>query len=104
MMAPRRLVIVHDAEALLAPKRVKDEDAAEAGPKGRRAKAATPAEEFEAYLQRPEPTTTLVLETAGLDRGRRVTKLLLAHAAVVNCGELRTADDLARWLKRPSRS
>lgn len=97
MMAPRRLVIVHDAEALLAPKRVKDDDGDTAA-KPRRAKAATPAEEFEAYLQRPEPTTTLVLETAGLDRGRRVTKLLLAHAAVVNTAELKTVDDVARWL------
>ncbi len=61
-------------------------------------RSSTPAEEFEAYVQRPEPTTTLVLETAGLDRGRRVAKLLLAHAAVVNCAELRTAEDLARWL------
>jgi DNA polymerase-3 subunit delta len=98
MMAPRRLLIVHDAEALLAPKRVKDEEAAEAVPKGKRARATTPAEEFEAYLQRPEPTTTLVLETGGLDRGRRVTRLLLAHAAIVNCAELRTSADVARWL------
>jgi DNA polymerase-3 subunit delta len=97
MMAPRRVVLVHDAEALLAPRRVKDDDGDTAA-KPRRGKAATPAEEFEAYLQRPEPTTTLVLETAGLDRGRRVTKLLLAHAAVVNTAELKTADDVARWL------
>ena len=35
MMAPRRLVVVHDADALLTPKRVKDDDGAEAGPKRR---------------------------------------------------------------------
>jgi DNA polymerase-3 subunit delta len=97
MMAPRRLIVVHDADALLTPRRVKDDDGVDAGPR-RRGKAVTPGEDFEAYLQRPEPTTTLVLETAGLDRGRRITKLLLAQAAVVNCGELKTADDLARWL------
>ena len=97
MMAPRRLVIVHDAEALLTPKRVKDEEP-EVAPKGRRPKATTPAEEFEAYLQRPEPTTTLVLETAGLDRGRRVTKLLLAQAAIVNPAALNSPEDVARWL------
>lgn len=96
MMAPRRVVLVHDAEALLAPRRVKDEEP-EVAPK-RRAKAATPAEEFEAYLQRPEPTTTLVLETSGLDRGRRVTKLLLAHAVIVNTAALRSEADVARWL------
>lgn len=97
MMAPRRLVVVHDAEALLTPRRVKDDEAAEPAAK-KRSRAATPAEEFEAYVERPEPTTTLVLDTAGLDRGRRVTKLLLSRAAVVNCGALKTADDLARWL------
>ena len=97
MMAPRRLVVVHDAEALLTPRRGRDEDAPEP-PAKRRARSVSPAEEFEAYLERPEPTTTLVLETAGLDRNRRVTKLLLAKAAVVNCGELRSVDDLSRWL------
>jgi DNA polymerase III subunit delta len=99
MMAPRRLVVVHDAEALLTPRRVKDEDGEAPAAGKRRTKGLSPAEEFEAYVERPEPTTTLVLETAGLDRGRRVTKLLLAKAVLVNCGELRTADDLARWLK-----
>lgn len=99
MMAPRRLVIVHDAEALLAPKRAKDDDdSAAVAPARRRGRTETPAEAFEAYVERPEPTTTLVLETAGLDRGRRIAKLLLAKAAVVSCGELRSADDLARWL------
>ena len=97
MMVPRRLVVVHDAEALLTPRRGRDDDAPEPAAK-RRARSLSPAEDFEAYLERPEPTTTLVLETAGLDRGRRVTKLLLAKAAVVNCGELRRADDLSRWL------
>jgi DNA polymerase-3 subunit delta len=97
MMAPRRLVVVHDAEALLAPRRGRDDDGEEPAAK-KRSRSATPAEEFEAYLERPEPLTTLVLETAGLDRGRRVAKLLLAKAVVVNCGELRSADDLARWL------
>jgi len=97
MMAPRRLVIVHDAEALLTPKRARDDEATEPAAR-KRSRGATPAEEFEAYLERPEPTTTLVLDTAGLDRGRRVTKLLLARATTVNCGDLKTGDDLARWL------
>jgi len=98
MMAPRRLVVVHDAEALLTPRRARDDEAAEPAAK-KRSRTTTAAEEFEAYLERPEPTTTLVLDTAGLDRGRRVTKLLLATAVVVNCGDLKTADDLTRWLR-----
>ena len=102
MMAPRRLVVVHDAEALLTPKRVKDEEAAEAGPKGKRAEAATPAEEFEAYLQRPEPTTTLVLETAG---ARPRTARDQAAAGARGGRQLRraeTAEDVARWLAAAS--
>ena len=103
MMTARRLVVVHDAEALLTPKRVKDDESAEA-PAKRKGKSLTPAEEFEAYLQQPQPTTTLVLETIGLDRGRRVTKLLLAHAAVVNCGELRQRRRPGAVAERPPRS
>ena len=61
MMAPKRVVIVHEAERLLAPKRAKDEEDgpdAELPKKGKR--GATPAEELEAYVENPEPMTTLV--------------------------------------------
>ncbi len=101
MMSPRRVLLVHDAEVLLAPKRGKDEEAAEppvaAGK--RRPRGTTPAEDFEAYVERPEPMTTLVLDAASLDRGRRITKLLLKHALVVDCGTLDTPADAARWIK-----
>ncbi len=101
MMAPRRVLFVHDAEALLAPKRGKDDEPAEAtaGTGKRRARSTTPAEDFEAYVERPEPTTTLVLDVASLDRNRRITKLLLKHALVVDCGTLDTPADAARWIK-----
>ena len=102
MMAPRRVLLVHDAEALLAPKRAKDDEpapAAVAGTGKRRARSATPAEDFEAYVEGPEPMTTLVLDVASLDRTRRITKLLLKHALVVDCGTLDTPADAARWIK-----
>lgn len=99
MMAPRRVLLVHDAEALLTPKRAKDEEPAEgAAPGKRRPRSTTPAEDFEAYVERPEPMTTLVLDASPLDRNRRITKLLLKHAVVVNCGDLRTPEDVARWV------
>lgn len=99
MMAARRVVIVHDAEALLAPKRGRDAEPADEAPRGRKAKApATAAEDFEAYLARPEPMTVLVLDSGGLDRTRRVTKALLQHAVVVDGGTLDTAADAARWI------
>ena len=102
MMAPRRVLLVHDAEALLAPKRAKDDEPAPpavAGTGKRRARSATPAEDFEAYVEGPEPMTTLVLDVASLDRTRRITKLLLKHALVVDCGTLDTPADAARWIK-----
>ena len=102
MMAPRRVVLVHDAEALLTPKRAKDEEPADApavpGTGKRRPRGTTPAEDFEAYVERPEPLTTLVLDASSLDRGRRITKLLLKHALVVDCGTLDTPADAARWI------
>lgn len=101
MMSPRRVILVHDAEFLLAPRKGKDDDAppVEAAPAGkRRARATTPAEDFEAYVAAPEPLTTLVLDAPSLDRGRRITKLLLQKAMVVDCGTLETAADAARWI------
>lgn len=102
MMAPRRVVVVHEAEALLTPRRAREDDApaAPARGKGKRTKVATtPAEDFEAYVESPEPLTTLVLVTEGLDRTRRITKQLLAHAAVVDCGALQSEAEAARWIR-----
>ena len=103
MMAPRRVLLVHDAEVLLTPKRARDEEPAEApavpGTGKRRPRSTTPAEDFEAYVERPEPLTTLVLDAPSLDRGRRITKLLLQHALIVDCGTLETPADAVRWIK-----
>ena len=62
MMAPRRVVIVHEAERLLSPRREgrRGRGAAGAGGRKRQARASTPAEELEAYIEQPEPMTTLV--------------------------------------------
>src|SRR6478735_3842249 len=86
MMAPRRVIVVHEAVPLLAPKRVKeDENRAaepEPGKKAKRAPAATPTEELEAYIENPEPMTTLVFVSGPLDANRRTVKLLRKHADV----------------------
>ena len=101
MMSPRRVILLHDADALLAPKRAKDEEAPEPAAAGGKklARSATPAEEFEAYVAAPEPLTTLVIDAPSLDRGRRISKLLLQHATLVDCGTLDSAEDAARWLQ-----
>lgn len=101
MMAPRRVVIVHEAERLLAPKRGKDEE--ETLPelelkKGKR--GATPAEELEAYVQQPEPLTTLVFVSGPLEMNRRIVKLLVKHAAVVDCGSLASDRDAEAWIQK----
>jgi DNA polymerase-3 subunit delta len=100
MMAPRRVILVHDADALLAPRRAREEDGADATPAAgkKRARALTAAEEFEAYVASPEPLTALVLDAAALDRTRRITKLLLQHV-VVDCGALDSLEDAARWIR-----
>lgn len=100
MMAPRRVILLHDADYLLAPRRAKDDEAPEPPAAGKkRARAETPAEAFEAYVTAPEPLTTLVVDAPSLDRNRRITKLLLQHAVVVDCGTLEGADDAARWIR-----
>ena len=101
MMAPKRVVIVHEAERLLAPRRGKDEDDAlleEPGRKGKR--GITPAEELEAYVENPEPMTTLVFVTGPLDANRRIVKLLRKHADWVDCGTLHDPREAAIWITR----
>jgi DNA polymerase-3 subunit delta len=85
MMAPRRVVIVLQAQALLVPKRESE--------------AATQAlEDLEAFLKNPEPQTTLVLVAGTLDRRSRIFKLLAKQATLVECGVLEGVDDAARWV------
>jgi DNA polymerase-3 subunit delta len=98
MMSPRRVILLHDADVLLTPRRAKEDEAPEAGRSRKRVRSTTPAEDFEAYVASPEPMTTLVIDAPPLDRGRRITKLLVQHAQVVNCGELNSAEDVARWV------
>src|SRR5262249_60819554 len=61
MMAPRRVVAVLQAETLLAPKRESEA-------------AARAMEQLEAFLARPEPTTTLVFAATAVDRRGRIFK------------------------------
>ena len=85
MMAPRRVVIVLQAQGLLVPKRESD--------------AATRAlEELEELLKNPEPQTTIVLVAGTLDKRSRIYKLLAKQATLVECGVLETVDDASRWV------
>ena len=86
MMAPRRVVVVLEAEKLLVPKR--------------ESKAAEEEQErLEAFLKAPSPHTTMVFVAGALDMRRRVVKLLVKEAQVVDCGTVVDAADAERWVK-----
>lgn len=86
MMAPRRVIVVLGAEKLLAPKR--------------ESKAADEEQEqLEAFLKTPPPQTTIVFVCGALDMRRRVVKLLLKDAQIVDCGTIVTDADAERWVK-----
>ena len=102
MLGDRRLVFVLRAERLLKPKR-----AAKADVDG---DADTPgdepieAEALEEYLKSPVDFTTLVFVATDIDRGRRLSKLLLKQATVVEFGGLASAGGMSRGDGRPTAS
>jgi DNA polymerase-3 subunit delta len=85
MMAPRRVVIVLQAQALLVPKRESEA-------------ASRALAELEALLDSPDPQTTLVLVAGTLDKRSRMYRKLSSSATLVQCGVLETADDAAKWV------
>ena len=101
MMAPRRVLLVHEAERLLSPRKSKDDEveAPAEVPPAKRKKSLTPVEELEDYVQSPEPLTTLVFVAGPLDANRRLVKLLRKYAVAVDCGTLVSDADAAKWIK-----
>jgi len=86
MMAPRRVVIVLQAETLLVPKRESE--------------AATRAmDQLEALVKDPERQTVLVFVAATVDKRGRMYKLLQKHATIVECGVLLDLADAERWVR-----
>ena len=86
MMAPKRIVLVHDAEKLLIPKR-----------EGKAADAEQ--ERLEAFVKNPPGHATVVFVCAALDKRRTLVKLLLKEAQVVDCGTIEDAEGAKRWVK-----
>jgi DNA polymerase-3 subunit delta len=86
MMAPRRLVLILEAEKLLIPKR--------------ESKAAEEEQErLEEFLKDPPDHTTAVFVCGALDQRRRAVKLLMKEAQVVVCGLIEDEADAERWIK-----
>lgn len=86
MMAPRRVIVVLEAEKLFVPKR--ESKAADAE-----------QEQLEGFLKTPPPHTTVVFVCGPLDLRRKTVKLLLKEAQVVDCGTITTEADAERWVK-----
>ena len=86
MMAPRRVVIVLEAEKLFIPKR--------------ESKAADEElQRLEEFLERPPAHTTVVFVCGALDMRRRAVKRLMSKAQVVDCGVIENEADAERWVK-----
>ena len=87
MMAPRRIVIVFQANQVLEPKR------------GESAVAMKATEKLEALIENPPSHTTLVFVSAMLDKRRRTFKLLAKQATIVECGAIADQADAERWVR-----
>jgi DNA polymerase-3 subunit delta len=86
MMAPRRVVVILDAEKLLIPKR--ESKAAEAE-----------QARLEAFIKAPPSHATTVFVCGSIDLRRRTVKLLMKEAHVVDCGTIGDEGDAERWVK-----
>jgi DNA polymerase-3 subunit delta len=86
MMAPRRVIVIAEAEKILMPKRESKASEAE-------------QERLEAFIKDPPSHATVVFVCGPLDRRRRIIQLLLKVAHVVDCGTIERESDAQRWVK-----
>jgi len=86
MMAPRRVVIVFQADVMLVPKRESET-------------ATRALDRLEAALMEPEPQTTLVLVAGTIDKRSRIYKLLAKQATLVDCGAPDDVSGAERWVR-----
>jgi DNA polymerase III subunit delta len=109
MMAPRRIVVMAQADRLMPIFKQADDEAPEPGPGAPGAKTRRPAskaageaelEALDAYLSNPSPECVLVF-VAGekLNRNLKPVKLLEKWAAVVECDPLAGGADAIAWVK-----
>jgi DNA polymerase-3 subunit delta len=91
LMAPRRIIIVLQAELVLVPKR--DTPA-----------TARDQETLAAYITSPSSHACVVFVAGALDERRTLPKLLQKSASVVRCDGLADPAEAARWLRETARS
>ena len=86
MMALCRVVVVLQAEVLLAPRRESEAVTRALG-------------QLETYLEEPERQTVVVFVGGSLDKRSRMYKLLSRHATIVLCGVIEDQADAERWVR-----
>lgn len=90
MMGERRVIVVLRAEKLLKPKRrgkdAEPDDDEDDGP-------AAAADVLDAYVKRPEPSTTVVFVASDVDRTRKLYKSLQKAGTIVECWGLKGSKD-----------
>lgn len=86
MMAPRRVIIVMQADRLFVPKRQGEQ-------------AERDLDALEAYVKAPEQTTTVVFVADTFDKRRKLSRALLQHAVVIECGGLEDAAEAMQWIR-----
>lgn len=86
LMAPRRIVLLLQADRLLSPQRESE-------------RADRELDALAEYVKAPEPHASVVLVAESINRGRRISKLLLEHATVVECGGIQDAAGARRWVR-----
>jgi DNA polymerase-3 subunit delta len=112
MIAPRRIVIVLQAEKLFDQKKRRKADAVDGGDDDESAGSLEP---LVAYLEDPSPTTTLLFvfsiaenakspEEIPLAKNLKVTKTLLKAASVVVCTGLDGGKDAGAWVEQQARA
>lgn len=92
LLGDRRVVIVLRAEKWLTAKRKGkgDDDGADDAGGGDGASASEDAGALGDYVESPEPSTTLVLVAADINRSTRLAKQLVKQAVVVECWGLKS--------------
>jgi DNA polymerase-3 subunit delta len=110
MIAPRRIVIVLQAERLFAGRKRRSADGDDEG-----SESPASLEPLVAYLEDPSPTTTVLFvfsipdnakspEEIPLAKNLKVTKVLLKAATVVVCTGLDGGKDAGQWVEQQARA
>jgi len=86
LLAPRRIIIVMQADRLFVPKRQGEQ-------------AERDLEALETYVRAPEPGATVVFVADAFDKRRKLSKALLQNAVLIECGTLTTEDEALHWIR-----